>query len=197
MIDSWGWDRPQPERDARGESHDENREAGGHFGDEGLDRVSRALVSISAVVFCGLMSTTAQAQPGGRRSDSKPGPLATSPGPTQAEHAAATEAFHTCREQEKEGDARACWRLWLKKYKTTGSEAEIAYAEDHQGPAAVKPSGNDAPAPKFDKDDLLGPSPAELLQRRRPSPQRSLRRWPRVPFSTSAPSSNGKMPPGS
>ncbi len=39
------------------------------------------------------------------------------------------EAFSFCREQEKAGDARTCWDVWLQKYRTTGSEAEVAYAE--------------------------------------------------------------------
>jgi hypothetical protein len=43
---------------------------------------------------------------------------------------ASSEAFSFCREQEKLGDARACWSVWLQKYRRTSSnEAETAYAE--------------------------------------------------------------------
>lgn len=49
---------------------------------------------------------------------------------------ASAETFSFCREQEKAGDAQACWAVWLQKYRTTGNEAEIAYAEMH--PAAPK-----------------------------------------------------------
>ena len=49
---------------------------------------------------------------------------------------ASAEAFSFCREQEKAGDAQACWAVWLQKYRATGNEAEIAYAELH--PAAPR-----------------------------------------------------------
>jgi hypothetical protein len=53
----------------------------------------------------------------------------------------------------KEGDPTACWRLWIKKHKATGSEAEVAYAEEHQGQAtnagaqAAKPTEPTTAAP--------------------------------------------------
>jgi hypothetical protein len=43
---------------------------------------------------------------------------------------AATEAFRLCREMERDGDATACWRLWLRKYRTLGHEAEVMVAEE-------------------------------------------------------------------
>lgn len=52
----------------------------------------------------------------------------------------ATEAFKACREQQKIGDASACYRLWLTKWKEYGSEAESAYAEEHAvAPAPAQP----------------------------------------------------------
>ncbi|MBX3191965.1 MAG: PEGA domain-containing protein [Labilithrix sp.] len=42
---------------------------------------------------------------------------------------ASAEAFSFCREQEKLGEARACWSVWLQKYRATGTEAEAAYAQ--------------------------------------------------------------------
>jgi hypothetical protein len=109
-------------------------------------RVNRALVSATAVVLCGLSSTTVLAQPGGRRPDPKPAPVTSASGPTPAERAAATDAFRTCREMAKEGDPTACWRLWLKKHKDTGSEAEVAYAEEHQGQARLVEATQAAPS---------------------------------------------------
>jgi hypothetical protein len=47
----------------------------------------------------------------------------------RAPRSASAEAFSFCREQEKAGDARACWSVWLQKYRSAGSEAELAYAE--------------------------------------------------------------------
>ena len=53
----------------------------------------------------------------------------------------ASEAFSFCREQEKAGDARACWKVWLEKYRTASTEAELAYAEEH---ATAKPGARTA-----------------------------------------------------
>ena len=47
----------------------------------------------------------------------------------RAPRSASAEAFSFCREQEKLGDARACWSVWTQKYRATGTEAECAYAE--------------------------------------------------------------------
>ncbi len=74
---------------------------------------------------------------------SNPPPVTPPPEPTKAQRTAATDAFRTCREMAKEGDATACWRLWIKKHRATGSEAEVAYAEEHQG---VAPSPNVPPS---------------------------------------------------
>lgn len=53
------------------------------------------------------------------------------------------DAFSACREQEKIGDARACWALWLQKFRATGSEAETAYAEEHtKGLTVPAPTGS-------------------------------------------------------
>ena len=42
-----------------------------------------------------------------------------------------SEAFSACREQEKIGDARACWALWMQQFRASGSEAEVAFAAEH------------------------------------------------------------------
>jgi hypothetical protein len=47
----------------------------------------------------------------------------------RAPRSPSAEAFSFCREQEKLGDARACWSVWTQKYRATGTEAETAYAE--------------------------------------------------------------------
>ncbi len=57
------------------------------------------------------------------------------------------EAFSSCREQQKVGDATACWTVWLQKYRATGGEAEIAYAEEHAQPAKESLVPSQAPAP--------------------------------------------------
>ena len=43
--------------------------------------------------------------------------------------AQASAEWKACREQEAEGDARACWRRWQKKYDKVGSEPERAYVQ--------------------------------------------------------------------
>jgi hypothetical protein len=55
-----------------------------------------------------------------------------SPGRADARTPSA-EAFSACREQEKIGDARACWALWMQKFGSSGSESEVAYAQEHAG----------------------------------------------------------------
>lgn len=45
------------------------------------------------------------------------------------------EAFSACREQEKVGDATACWKVWLSKWREKASEAEVAFAEEHAASA--------------------------------------------------------------
>jgi hypothetical protein len=59
---------------------------------------------------------------------------------TAAQKRAATEAFSNCREVAKEGDATGCWRVWLKKYAEVGTEAEVAYAEEHSGQKGAGPA---------------------------------------------------------
>jgi hypothetical protein len=62
-------------------------------------------------------------------------------------------AFSSCREQEKIGDARACWAIWLQKFVSAGSEAEVAYAQEHAkglqapAPSSADPSQRPAPSP--------------------------------------------------
>ncbi|MBX3226910.1 MAG: hypothetical protein KIT84_40680 [Labilithrix sp.] len=65
----------------------------------------------------------------------------TSPPPKPA---AATTAFADCRAQQKVGDATACWKVWLSRYAGVGTEAEVAYAEEHAQPntaATAPPAG--------------------------------------------------------
>jgi hypothetical protein len=57
------------------------------------------------------------------------------------------EAFTACREQEKVGDARACWTVWLSRFRTVGSEAEVAYAEEHAAHAPAAPASPPPAAP--------------------------------------------------
>jgi hypothetical protein len=52
----------------------------------------------------------------------------------------ADEAFSACREQEKVGDARACWTVWLSRFRATGTEAATAYAEEHAARAPTPPA---------------------------------------------------------
>ena len=51
-----------------------------------------------------------------------------------------SDSFSFCREQEKAGDARACWKVWLEKYRTASSEAELAYAEEHSSKPGARPA---------------------------------------------------------
>src|SRR4051794_25699541 len=67
-----------------------------------------------------------------------------------------TEAFATCREQEKVGDASACWKVWLSKWRETGSEAETAYAEEHAQPR----SGSPSPAAPLERPNAVAPAPS-------------------------------------
>ncbi len=62
--------------------------------------------------------------------------LAQRPRPTRAP---STEAFRSCRDQEKVGDARPCWIVWLQKYRATGGEGEVSYAEEHARPPKEAP----------------------------------------------------------
>lgn len=81
-------------------------------------------------------------------------PVATPAPPSAEARAAATRDFSMCREMQKEGNATACWKVWLKKHRADGSEAEIAYAEEHQGETASPtptPPKVDSPAPTADK----------------------------------------------
>ncbi len=63
---------------------------------------------------------------------------------TKAQREAATAAFRTCREQESLGDATACWKLWLQKYRERGGEAEVIVAEEH----AQRGEKSPAPPPR-------------------------------------------------
>jgi len=62
-------------------------------------------------------------------------------------------AFSSCREQEQVGDARACWTVWLQKFVSTGTEAEVAYALEHA-------RGLKAPAPSSAPDPAQRPAPS-------------------------------------
>jgi len=55
---------------------------------------------------------------------------------------ASAEAFRFCREQEKLGDARACWGVWLQKYRASGTDAEVAYAQAHPRSPASPSAAN-------------------------------------------------------
>jgi len=57
----------------------------------------------------------------------------------------ASEAFKGCREQQKLGDATACYKLWLQKWKDVANEGEVAYSEEHSGRKEPDPA---APIPK-------------------------------------------------
>jgi hypothetical protein len=59
----------------------------------------------------------------------------------------ASEAFGLCREQDKVGDASACWKVWLSKWREIGSEAEVAYAEEHASSKKVEPVPEPAAPP--------------------------------------------------
>ncbi|MFO0679948.1 MAG: hypothetical protein U0169_25720 [Polyangiaceae bacterium] len=69
----------------------------------------------------------------------------------RARRSPASEAFTACREQATVGDATSCWVIWLKRFRDSGSEAEVAYAEEHarppEPPAAPTPADGPAPAP--------------------------------------------------
>lgn len=78
-----------------------------------------------------------------------PPPWMAKPGPTREQREAATRDFRTCREVEAEGDATACWRVWLKRHRETGTEAEVLVAEEHsvrRGPR-VPVTGQPPPTP--------------------------------------------------
>ena len=67
--------------------------------------------------------------------------------PTTGARAAASRDFSMCREMQKEGSATACWKVWLKKHRATGSEAEVAYAEEHTNEAAALAASTKPTAP--------------------------------------------------
>jgi hypothetical protein len=73
----------------------------------------------------------------------------------------ASEAFSSCREQEKVGDARACWTVWLNRFRSTGTEAEIAYAEEHatRTPPAPAPPPSPSPPPTASEVKPAPPEP--------------------------------------
>ncbi len=72
------------------------------------------------------------------------------------------EAFSACRDQEKVGDARACWVVWLQRFRATGSESEVAYAEEHAGGLrAPAPSSEPAP-PSAPSSRPSTPTPAPV-----------------------------------
>lgn len=49
---------------------------------------------------------------------------------TPAQKAAASEAFLLCRDMEKMGDAVPCWKLWVARHSSHGSEAEVMLASE-------------------------------------------------------------------
>ncbi len=69
--------------------------------------------------------------------------------------------FSLCREMEREGSAGACWKIWLRKHTFEGSEAEVAYAEEHAAreakPVAVVPLPPPGEAPEAVAVDRPGP----------------------------------------
>jgi hypothetical protein len=69
--------------------------------------------------------------------------------------------FSMCRELQKEGDAGACWKVWLKKHRAIGTEAEVAYAEEH---VAGTPEGQDdgSATPKPSRKKSRGTSGSSL-----------------------------------
>jgi hypothetical protein len=90
--------------------------------------------------------------------------LVSSPSAAQAPPPAKSppsEAFSACREEEKVGDARACWTVWLGRFRATGTEAEIAYAEEHaaRAPTAPAPPSVTSPPPVPANEVKAPPSP--------------------------------------
>jgi hypothetical protein len=83
----------------------------------------------------------------------------------RAAESVAAEAWHGCREMEELGDATACWKLWLRKYRAVGHEAEIYVAEQRAAtPGGSAPSAAARPVPVVAEPTRPVPLAAEAVK---------------------------------
>jgi hypothetical protein len=75
--------------------------------------------------------------------------------------------FSMCRELQKEGDAGSCWKVWLRKHRAIGTEAEVAYAEEHleTREPSTRPTEVEAPDPKASKKSFIKRDASEESRR--------------------------------